>query len=206
MFDHRCPLCSEPLAPTTIREDAAVDPRNVYAATKLHQEHLAAAWSRETSNPATLLRYHNVYGPRMPCDTPYAGVMSIFASALASGRRPRVFEDGLQRRDFVHVSDVAAANVAALSAPEPYRGALNIASGRPCTLLEAAGILASAHLDRTGEDLAPEVVGGYRIGDVRHVTAEARLAAEHLGFRARIGPAEGLATFAGARLREPPGA
>ena len=94
-----------------VPEDAPLDPRNVYAATKVAQEHLCAAFARETGATVTALRYHNVYGPRMPRDTPYAGVASIFRSALAAGRAPRVFEDGAQRRDFVHVRDVAAANV-----------------------------------------------------------------------------------------------
>ena len=96
-------------------EDAPLDPRSVYAATKLAQEHLCGAYARETGVPVTALRYHNVYGPRMPRDTPYAGVASIFRSAFAAGRAPRVFEDGGQRRDFVHVRDVARANVLALT-------------------------------------------------------------------------------------------
>ena len=120
------------------------DPRNVYAATKLHQEHLAAAFSRETGVPVTALRYHNVYGPRMPRDTPYAGVASIFASALAAGGAPRVFEDGGQLRDFVHVRDVARANVLALTAPEPVPGAFNVASGTPRSIGEMARALHAA--------------------------------------------------------------
>src|SRR5919197_1202988 len=110
-FEPRCPECGAALAPEAIPEDAALDPRNVYAATKLHQEHLAFAFARETGAAVTALRYHNVYGPRMPRDTPYAGVPAIFASALAARRAPRVFEDGRQLRDFVHVRDAARANL-----------------------------------------------------------------------------------------------
>ena len=94
--------------------------------------------------PVTALRYHNVYGPRMPRDTPYAGVASIFRSALESGRAPRVFEDGGQLRDFVHVRDVARANVLALTAPAPVPGAFNIGSGQPRSILEMAQALAAA--------------------------------------------------------------
>ena len=86
-FEPRCPRCAARLTPEAIGEDAPADPRNVYAATKLHQEHLAFAFARETGAPVTALRYHNVYGPRMPRDTPYAGVAAIFADAL--GRGPR---------------------------------------------------------------------------------------------------------------------
>ena len=111
-------------------EDAALDPRSVYAATKLAQEHLCSAFARETGVPVTALRYHNVYGPRMPRDTPYAGVASIFRSAFAAGRAPRVFEDGGQRRDFVHVRDVARANLLALTAPEPVPARSTSPAGR----------------------------------------------------------------------------
>ena len=102
-------------APRQSPRTRALDPRNVYAATKVHQEHLCFAFSRETGVPVTALRYHNVYGPRMPRDTPYAGVAAIFASAIAAGDAPRVHEDGGQLRDFVHVRDVARANVIALT-------------------------------------------------------------------------------------------
>ena len=102
--------------PDRRRGRAPLDPRNVYAATKVHQEHLCATFGRETGAPVIALRYHNVYGPRCPADTPYAGVASIFVSALRRGEAPQVFEDGRQRRDFVHVTDVARANVPALTA------------------------------------------------------------------------------------------
>lgn len=115
-FEPRCPRCGNELTPGLVTEDAPADPRNVYAATKLAQEHLAAAWARATGGRATALRYHNVYGPGMPRDTPYAGVASFFRSSLARGEAPQVFEDGRQRRDFVHVRDVAAANAVALEA------------------------------------------------------------------------------------------
>ena len=117
------------------------------------------------------LRYHNVYGPRMPRDTPYAGVASIFRSALAAGRAPRVFEDGGQRRDFVHVRDVARANVLALTAPEPVApGAFNVASGTPRTVLEH-GRARSPRACDAPPGAAPRVTGEWRAGDVRHVVA-----------------------------------
>ncbi len=137
-FEVACPWCGAALIPEPIPEDAPLDPRNVYAATKLQQERLAESFSRETGVPVTALRYHNVYGPRMPRDTPYAGVAAIFRSALEAGRAPRVFEDGGQRRDFVHVRDVARANVLALTAVDPVPGAFNVASGKPRTVLEMA--------------------------------------------------------------------
>jgi dTDP-L-rhamnose 4-epimerase len=199
-FEPPCPSCGEPLAPGTVDEDARPDPRNIYAATKLHQEHLAQAFSRETGVPVTALRYHNVYGPRMPRDSPYAGVASLFRSAIAAGQAPRIFEDGRQRRDFVHVRDVAHANVAALTMPDPVPGAFNIASGEPHTVGEMAQALWRA-AGRTGPP--PVVTGEYRLGDVRHIVASTDRAARELGFRAETGFAGGMAEFAAAQLRAP---
>jgi dTDP-L-rhamnose 4-epimerase len=177
-FDPPCPRCGAPVAWAPIDESAPPDPRNVYAATKLHQEHLCGAFGREHGVPVTCLRYHNVYGPRMPRDTPYAGVAAIFRSAVERGEPPAVFEDGGQTRDFVHVRDVARANVAALTADRPVDGPLNVASGTPRTVLELAQALC------VGTGLVPRVVGGGRLGDVRHVVASPRRAATALGFHA----------------------
>jgi dTDP-L-rhamnose 4-epimerase len=192
-FEPCCPRCEAALVPEAIPEDAEVDPRNVYAATKLHQEHLAFAFARETGVAVTALRYHNVYGPRMPRDTPYAGVAAIFAGALAAGRTPRVFEDGGQLRDFVHVRDVARANVLALLAADPIPGAFNVCSGSPRSVGEMAHALRAAH----GDD-APDVrvTGEFRLGDVRHVFASPALATALLGFTAREDFATGMAELA----------
>ena len=193
-YDPPCPTCGGPLRWALVGESAPLDPRSTYAATKVHQEHLCRAWGRETGVAVTALRYHNVFGPRCPLDTPYAGVTSIFRSAVAAGRRPVVFEDGGQTRDFVHVEDVAAANLSAIERPEPYDGALNIASGRPCTVLDVARLACA------GTDLEPHVAGGGRLGDVRHVVADPTLAAAVLGFRARRPVlADALGTPAGIR-------
>lgn len=199
-FEPPCPACGSPLSPGLVDEDAAPDPRNVYAATKLAQEHLAAAWARACGGRVIALRYHNVYGPGMPRDTPYAGVAALFRSALAAGRAPRVFEDGGQRRDFVHVDDVAAANEAALAAvadrPEGFVRAYNTGSGTVRTIGEAATALAAG----CGGP-QPVVTGEYRLGDVRHVTADSRRLREELDWRPAVGFAEGMAAFANAPLR-----
>ena len=205
-FEPPCPIpgCGLRLDPETVPEDAPLDPRNVYAATKLHQEHLCTLWGREAGATVVSLRYHNVYGPRMPRDTPYAGVASIFRSALAGGRAPRVFEDGGQTRDFVHVEDVARANVLALTCPGVIDGPCNIASGVPHTVGDLARALAASFPgDGSGRPLEPVVTGGWRLGDVRHVVASPARANEVLGFEARVGFEEGMAGFAHAELREP---
>ncbi|GAA2423699.1 NAD-dependent epimerase/dehydratase family protein [Streptomyces macrosporus] len=199
-FEPPCPHCGAALEPGPVDEDAPTDPRNVYATTKLAQEHLAAAWARATGGRAVSLRYHNVYGDGMPRDTPYAGVASFFRSALERGEPPRVFEDGAQRRDFVHVEDVATANVAALEAldarPEGSSRAYNTGSGEPHTVGEMARALAAAF---GGPE--PVVTGEYRLGDVRHITASSRRLCDELGWRPSVGFAEGTARFAKEPLR-----
>jgi dTDP-L-rhamnose 4-epimerase len=195
-FEPTCPGCAGPLTPEPVPESAPLDPRNVYAATKVHQEHLLAAYARESGARAITLRYHNVYGPRMARDTPYAGVASIFRSELESGRAPRVFEDGRQLRDFVSVHDVAWANCLAIDAPLEIDGAFNVASGAPRTVAELAAGLAEAM-----EGPAPVETGEFRLGDVRHVFASVERARSELGFEARVGLEDGLREFADARLR-----
>ncbi|MGF7239387.1 MAG: NAD-dependent epimerase/dehydratase family protein [Frankia sp.] len=197
-FEPPCPRCGRHLAPDLVSEDAPLDPRNVYAITKAGQEQLATVWAAASGGTVVALRYHNVYGPRMPRDTPYAGVAAIFRSALERGEAPLVFEDGGQRRDFVHVRDVAAANRLALAHDgEPGRAvAFNVGSGHPRTV----GDLATALADAFGGP-APVVTGRYRIGDVRHVTASSARARKSLGYVPHVDFTRGVAEFAMAPLR-----
>jgi dTDP-L-rhamnose 4-epimerase len=197
IFEHRCPVGGEELQWRLVDEDAALRPRSLYAASKTAQEHYALAWSEATGGSVVALRYHNVYGPGMPRDTPYSGVASIFRSSLEKGEPPRVFEDGGQMRDFVHVDDVAAANVVAAANDRGGFLAANICSGQPISIMEVATALCDA---RDGS-LSPVVTGQYRSGDVRHIVADPARAAEVLGFRAAVGPRKGLREFAFAPLR-----
>jgi dTDP-L-rhamnose 4-epimerase len=200
IFEPPCPSCGRPLRPEPVPEDAPVDPRSVYAATKLHQEHLCFSYGRECGASVTALRYHNVYGSRMPRDTPYAGVAAIFRSAVEAGLAPEVFEDGMQMRDFVHVEDVARANVLAITRPEPAQGAFNVASGAPRTVLDMACALVASSAD-AAHVAEPVITGRYRLGDVRHVFASTERAAATLGFRPQISFEEGMRSFATAELR-----
>jgi dTDP-L-rhamnose 4-epimerase len=196
VFEHRCPACGEPVRWRLVDEDAPLRPRSLYAASKTAQEHYALAWAESTGGSVVALRYHNVYGPGMPRDTPYSGVAAIFRSEIESGDVPRVFEDGGQMRDFVHVDDVAAANVAAVGANVAGFSAFNVCSGRPISILEMA-----TELCETRGDVLPLVTGQYRSGDVRHIVADPARATEVLGFRAAVDPRDGLREFAYAPLR-----
>ena len=186
-FEAPCRACGQALQPALVDEDTPFDPRNAYAASKVAQEHLAATWARSTGATVTVLRYHNVYGPGLPRDTPYAGVAALFRSALGAGRPPRVFEDGRQRRDFVHVRDVAAATVASLSRVGGAR-AYNVGSGTPRTVGEMADALSRALAGP-----APVVTGQYRLGDVRHITADSSRVRAELGWMPAVDFATGIA-------------
>ncbi|MBC7633775.1 NAD(P)-dependent oxidoreductase [Aeromicrobium sp.] len=198
-FDPRCPVCGGDITWREIAEDTPFLPRTSYAASKVAQEHYASAWCTLEGARTVALRYHNVYGPGMPADTPYAGVAAIFRSAIARGEAPKVFEDGQQMRDFVHVSDVARANVAAIERVGKHPTGLtpyNIASGHPFTIGQMAATLAEA-----AGGGAPVLTGDYRRFDVRHVVASPRAAAEGLGFTASVRPEEGLSALATDPLR-----
>jgi dTDP-L-rhamnose 4-epimerase len=194
-FAPRCPQCGAPVTWDLVPEDAPLDPRSVYAASKVAQEHLCGLWARESGGSVVALRYHNVYGPRLPLDTPYAGVAALFRSSLRRGEAPQVYEDGGQTRDFVHVRDVAAANLAALAvgAEAGSAEAVNVCSGRPVTIAEVAGALADAFGPTAPR---PEITGRFRLGDVRHVVASPARARSWLGFSARVPFTVGLAELA----------
>ena len=190
-FEPPCPICGRTLTPQMVAEATPFDPRNAYATSKVAQEFYAANWARVTGGSAAMLRYHNVYGPGMPRDTPYAGVAAIFTSALRRGEAPRVFEDGGQRRDFIHVRDIAAATVDACEKHTQGVTAFNVGSGTPRTVGQMAPALATAL-----EGPAPVVTGGYRLGDVRHITADSRHLRDTLGWAPKIAFEDGMRELA----------
>ncbi len=199
VFDPRCPQCSGLLGWALVHEVAPIQPRSSYAVSKVAQEQYASAWAVLQAGRCVALRYHNAYGPHMPADTPYSGVAAVFRSALESGRAPLVFEDGGQMRDFVHVDDIARANLAALERVGDHDVGLtpyNVCSGQPRSIGQLAGALADAY---GGQQ--PITTGQHRPADVRHVVASPAAAVHGLGFTATVGPEQGLRAFAGAPLR-----
>ena len=197
-FEPPCPVCGAPLAPALVAESAPLDPRNVYASTKAAQEFYAGNWARATGGSVAAMRYHNVYGPGMPRDTPYAGVASIFMSSLRRGEAPKVFEDGGQRRDFVHVSDIAAATVLATEKQRSGVQVFNVGSGTPRTVGEMAQALAESMAGPT-----PVITGGYRLGDVRHITADSSRLRDELGWQVTMDFTAGMAELARAGASTP---
>jgi dTDP-L-rhamnose 4-epimerase len=170
----------EPLIPVATPENKSPVLSSVYALNKFTQERLCLLFGRAYDVPTTALRFFNVYGTRQALSNPYTGVLAIFASRLLNGRSPLIFEDGQQRRDFVHVRDVARACLAALRSPGSAGHAINVGSGVSRTVEEVARALAKA-VGRP--DRHPQVTGKYRAGDIRHCFAGVTLAAELLDFR-----------------------
>jgi len=200
-FEPRCPEChrDDLIAEAVEETDFAVPVYSVYAGTKVAQEHLVAAWATETGACAVALRYFCVYGPDMPFGSPYTGVAGIFRSDVMSGRAPRVYEDGRPRRDYIHVSDVAAANVAALGRDEPGFRAYNVASGSPRSIYEVASALSTA----VGGP-PPVICGEFRVADARHIFGSPARLMRELDWRPTVDFASGMREFAVAPMRNAP--
>jgi len=166
---------------------------SVYALTKYDQECLSLMIGSAYNLPTVALRFFNVYGTRQALSNPYTGVLAIFASRLLNDRPPLIFEDGQQRRDFVHVSDVARACVLALEAEDSVSGVFNIGSGQSYTVEEIATRLAAV---MGKSELKPEITGKVRVGDIRNCFADITRARERLGFTPRVELEEGLRELA----------
>jgi len=171
-----------PLEPEPTAETKPLRPTSVYAVGKRDHEEMTLAVSAAYDIPAVALRFFNVYGARQSLANPYTGVAAIFASRLLSQNAPLVFEDGRQTRDFIDVRDVARACELALTGSGADGRAVNVGTGRPTSVLDVAAVLA----DGLGVNVAPEVVGQFRAGDIRHCFADTRLAVELLGFTAEM--------------------
>jgi dTDP-L-rhamnose 4-epimerase len=182
-----------PLSPVATPEWKRPNLASIYALNKYVQERTTHIMSEPYGIEGVCLRLFNVYGPGQALSNPYTGVLAIFASRFLNGQSPLIFEDGEQRRDFVHVSDVARAFADALVLPQAVGGTFNIGSGNHRSVKEVAEELAKA---MGKNDLSAEVVGKARIGDIRHCFCDTSLAAEKLDFRARQDFQEGLAELA----------
>jgi dTDP-L-rhamnose 4-epimerase len=176
------------LTPISTPETKPLKPDSIYAVTKRDQEEMCLAFGRAYGIPAVAMRMFNVFGARQALSNPYTGVAAIFCSRLLQNQRPLVFEDGNQRRDFVHVEDVAGAYVQALEKPGADGLAVNVGSGRSISVLEIAATLRQA----LGKSLEPEITGKYRDGDIRHCFGDISLIRERLGWEPCYDFASGL--------------
>ncbi len=183
----------EPLSPVPTPESKPPALQSIYALSKFDQERMCLLVGAAYGIATVALRFFNVYGTRQALSNPYTGVLAIFAARYLNGRPPLVNEDGLQRRDFVSVKDVAEACRLALSAEGAAGRVFNVGSGRSFTVLEVAERLAEA-VGR--DDVAPEITQRYRVGDIRHCFADISEARRLLGYSPRVTFEEGLSELA----------
>jgi dTDP-L-rhamnose 4-epimerase len=160
----------------------------VYALSKKDQEEMMLLFGRTYDIPVVALRYFNIYGTRQSLSNPYTGVAAIFASRLMNGHAPMIFEDGLQRRDFVSVRDIVQANLLAMEKSAGNGRALNVGSGHPVTIREVALELGRA-LD---VKLPSNVTGKYRAGDIRHCFGDISAISSLLGYRPKVRLKQGI--------------
>jgi dTDP-L-rhamnose 4-epimerase len=183
----------EILTPLPTPETKPPSLTSVYALSKYDQERMCLMIGRAYGLPTVALRFFNVYGTRQALSNPYTGVLAIFAARLLNNHPPMIFEDGGQQRDFVSVKDVAQACRLALEGERIAGQVFNVGSGQPYTIREIADRVALA-LDKA--QIAPEITGAYRAGDIRHCFADITLAREQLNYAPRVTLDAGLAELA----------
>jgi dTDP-L-rhamnose 4-epimerase len=182
-----------PLEPVPTPEHKTPLPESIYALSKYDQEMMCLLFGRAYEMPVVALRFFNAYGERQALSNPYTGVLAIFAARYLNGKRPVIFEDGRQLRDFLHVRDLAAGCVLALECDEARDQVFNLGGGQPYSVLEVAQRLGSV-LGK--EDLEPQISGNYRAGDIRNCFADIDKAARVLGYRPQVQLDTGLTELA----------
>ena len=187
-----CPNCGNELRAVPTPEEKVLDPSFVYSINKRDQEEMCLAVGRAYNIPTVALRLFSAYGPRQALSNPYTGVAAIFAGRLMNGKPPLIFEDGEQSRDFVHVSDVAAATMHALWMDEVGDIAMNVGSGIRVSISEVARTIQKA----MGGPEA-EILGTYRHGDIRHCFPDISLAKRVLKWEPKLELADGVEDLVG---------
>lgn len=188
-WEVRCPRCGEPVEREGTDEEKPLFPTSVYAVNKRDHEEMFLSVGRAYNIPTVALRYFNVYGPRQALSNPYTGVAAIFSSRLLNGNAPLIYEDGLQSRDFTHVSDIVQANLLALEKDEANYEVFNVGTGRSLTIRDMADALAE-HL---GVEVEPEIANKFREGDIRHCYADISKARRLLGYEPQMRFEDGVA-------------
>lgn len=192
-WETKCARCKASLTPLPTAESKPLQCTSIYALSKKDQEEMCLLFGRTYQLPVVALRLFNIYGPRQALSNPYTGVAAIFATRLLNHRAPLIFEDGLQLRDFVSIHDVIQACMLALDTNTADGMALNIGSGNSISIREVARALAAA----LGSDIAAEITGKYRAGDIRHCFADISAARRHLGYEPRVSFAQGMKELVG---------
>jgi len=187
-WEMRCPLCNQEVESLPTDEDKPLYPTSVYAISKRDQEEMCLTIGRAYNIPTVALRYFNVYGPRQALSNPYTGIAAIFSSRILNDNPPCIFEDGLQSRDFIHISDIVQANLLAMQNKKADYEVFNVGTGRPLSVLDIAqGLIGEL---KSSVDI--DIVRKYRVGDIRHCYANVSKIQKKLGFKPRLKFEEGI--------------
>ncbi len=181
-WEMHCPMCEASVATLSTDEEKSLFSTSIYAISKKDQEEMCLCVGRAYNLPTVALRYFNVYGPRQSLSNPYTGVAAIFSSRLLNNNSPIVYEDGLQSRDFIHVSDIVQANLLAMTAATAVNDYFNVGTGRTTTVLDVARVMGRA----LGKDIEPTIVNKFREGDIRHCVSDISKAQRVLGYQPRV--------------------
>jgi dTDP-L-rhamnose 4-epimerase len=185
-----CPLCDATTRSVPTPENAPIGGETVYGLTKVDQERLVLLWGKQLGIPTVALRYSCTYGPRQSIFNPYTGVIAIFCTRLLNNLPPVLYEDGEQTRDFSFVEDIARANLLAAETDKLDGLPVNIGSGHGTSIREIAGQLAAI----LKIDIAPEINGEFRPGEMRHLTSDTTLA-RSAGYKPTVDLSDGIARY-----------
>jgi len=188
-WSHQCPTCNSALVPLPTDEEKPLLSTSIYAMTKRHQEEMCLLIGQTYGIPTVALRYFNIYGSRQALSNPYTGCAAIFTSRILNNKPPHIFEDGKQTRDFIHVKDIAKANLNALEHNNPNYKAINVGTGKPITIENLAETLTKLY---NKPNLKPYLSNEYRKGDIRHCVADITKAQKLLNFKPTISLQNGL--------------
>lgn len=190
MWEIRCPICKNQLTPSSIDEGKPVNPAIPYSISKYDQERICLTLGEKFGIPTVALRYFVTYGPRQSLFNPYTGVCSIFSMQILNNKRPVVYEDGLQTRDFIYVEDIARANLLVMNRDEANYQVFNVGSGKGTSILSLAKLLIKEY----GKEMEPKLDGEFRIGDVRHIVADTSKI-KKLGFEPKTDLKSGIRNY-----------
>jgi dTDP-L-rhamnose 4-epimerase len=193
-WDQLCPNCNSTLKPLPTDENKPLIPTSIYAQSKHHQEEMSLLIGKTYGIPTVALRYFNVYGSRQSLSNPYTGACAIFTSRILNNKSPYIFEDGNQKRDFIHVKEIAKANLIALENNNANYQAINIGTGKSISIIELAETLIKLYKK---PNLKPYISKEYRKGDIRHCFADVTKAKKLLNFESTTTLEAGLTELAG---------
>jgi dTDP-L-rhamnose 4-epimerase len=188
-----CPSCNSEITPLPTVETKQPQPASMYAITKLTQERMSLCFSDSYDLPVVVLRYFNVYGPNQSFKNPYTGIITTFLTRIYNNKAPKIYEDGMMTRDFVHVKDVTRASIMAMVREQANGQIINVGSGVNTSIYDLAEKLCKL----LSPDIKPKIVGIARVGDIRHCTADLELAHKYLEFTPKIYIEDGLKSVIG---------